>query len=1760
MSKTKQLKALRDIIISRVKEIQTASEHPDLESDNTKLLEFKLRGDQLPNIYAEFMETHRNIVINLASLQQDVDLKTEDQIRSGFELLYFSVKAAYDSRFISIETSTNANISQGTQPSSNVKLPKIKLHHFDGNLKTWPTFIDLYKSLIHQNISLSKIEKFQYLISSLSGEPLSLIKTLPLTEDNYETAYRSLENRYQNKRLLATTYWKEIVNFPKVVSDSSQDLRLLLDTFTENLAALKTLGFEVEFWDFILFNCLLQKLDANTVKRFELEHSSSAIPSYEQLKSFVENQCKALDTLAFTKTDNKTTSSKNTTTTPKSYSFHPKRSSNTTSAFIIQPGNVQKCWLCKNNHSIYSCPTLITKSPAERYHLVKQNHLCVNCLSNKHSAKLCRSSSSCKVCRQRHHSLLHFEEDKLASARIDPPVSINPVASTSVTVSGNGTPSTDQFGAISKPTSSPPVTSSISNQNASLNLLTNSNATHRKVLLPTAIVQILNRKGIPIKARALIDSGSMVCFITERMCHRLGLEPTDKNIPIHGLGQTMSLISKGSTHCTLLTSDENSTLNIEAAIVPKICYNLPYSSFKNEKWAHLENISLADPYFNISANIDLLLGAEIFSLIMKNGKRTGKQDEPIALETAFGWILTGTVQSTFVVDQNYSFSLFVDPSFVLNDTLKRFWELEEIPEITNRTSPEEAQCEQSFVNSYFRDSTGRFTVALPFKNGEPYFCGSRSIALKRFLRLERRLLHNPSLYQEYCQFMKDYLAKGHMESISNTLDDVSAHKVYYIPHHAVLKLDSSTTKVRVVFDASTKNGEFSLNDHLLVGPKLQQDISIVLLHFRLPKIVFTADIKQMYRQINLTSEHQDYQRIVWRFSTRDPVQDFRLKVVTFGMNCSPFLALRSLRQLAKEEEAHFPNAAKIILNNVYVDDVVAGCNTFSEAILLKDELMALLKKGQFELRKWSSNNSELLSTIPEELQEKPLSFDKEAQSVIKVLGLIWCPVQDCFSYYIKPINYKSCTKRIILSEISRVFDPLGFLAPLTFLTKHMMQHLWARGISWDEAPPDDILSRWKQYKVELPILSSLKINRRIGYTPNAHIELHGFADASELGFASVIYFRILNEENNTKTFLVCAKSKVAPLKRISLPRLELCAAVLLANLMDFIIRTYSHITFNNIFAWTDSSVVLDWIRSPSYRWKTFVCNRVSLIQDKIAPQFWRHVPSELNPADCASRGLLPSTLQKHTIWWSGPEFLSHSSDYWPDLHSLPSRNPGMASEEEKNLVLTTVTTDVPEPLDILLDKFSSFSKIERIVSYILRFKHNVTSVDNKKSGALSEQEIHEAGLKLVKYVQSVCFREDINNLLRNRYCSKPLRKLCPFLDESGLLRVGGRLANSQLSRDHKHPLLLPRKHRLTALVIQHFHEKYLHPGLQTLQYLLLQNFWILSAKLAIRQCLYKCLRCFRVNPRSAVTKMADLPSFRVRQLKAFQCVGVDFGGPYFIKLGRTRGAKTGKAYICLFVCCTTKAVHIELVSELSTNAFLAALRRFISRRGKCTEIHSDQGTNFVGASKYLAEVFKTVTDTELIKWRFIPPHAPHFGGLWEAGIKSVKTHLLRVIGEQILTFEEFYTVLTQIEAVLNSRPLCSLSQDPNDLVALSPGHFLTLAPLSSVPDFDLTALKLNRLDRWQLLVRLHQDFWKRWHQEYLHTLTQRYKWNQSAENITVGSLVVLKNDNTSPLQWSLGRITEIFPGADGIVRVVNVRTSKGVFKRALSKICPLPYY
>ncbi|XP_049279325.1 uncharacterized protein LOC125761836 [Anopheles funestus] len=1101
----------------------------------------------------------------------------------------------------------------------------------------------------------------------------------------------------------------------------------------------------------------------------------------------------------------------------------------------------------------------------------------------------------------------------------------------------------------------------------------------------------------------------------------------------------------------------------------------------------------------------------------------------------------------------------------VEEMMQQFWKIEEVPDVP-KLAKEEMACEEHFLSTYNRDETGRFVVRLPFKDTLQQLNSCRALAQKRFLMLERRLARHPDLQNQYKEFIHEYEELGHCHEIHEA-QDPPQQRAYYLPHHAVLRPSSSSTKCRVVFDASAKAApsEFSLNDVLQVGPVVQNDLHFIVLRFRRNKIAFSGDVSKMYRQIRHAEEDQRFLRIFWRDHPSQPLRVLELSTVTYGTAAAPFLATRCLVQLVAEDGNAFPVASRIVLEETYMDDVLSGADSVDEAIEAQRELKQLLAQGGFPIRKWCSNSQRFLEQIPEEDREKKVKLEeKGVNETIKVLGVCWDPNADIFFISYHPelsSTEQQLTKRIMYSEIARLFDPLGLVSPVVVLAKLLTQRLWKQKIGWDDPVDEATRKEWQDLQKSLSQLHRIAIPRCVTFDGVVACEIHGFSDASSYAYGACIYLRSLFPDGSAKLQLLTSKSKLAPLHDLSIPRKELCAALLLTRLLKRVLPALN-MKLREIVLWCDSTIVLAWIGKPLNQLQLFVRNRIAVIQEETSGCKWEYVRSQFNPADVISRGQLPEALEVNSLWWNGPEMLQRV-DY--ETSSLPPL-PDDELPELKDVVSSVVVSI--EPLTFF-NKFSHFRKIQRIMGYVLRFIENC-----RKPAPLRElrrhltvKELRLSTEAVIRVIQHVHLADEIRRVMENQPCKK-LANLRPIYVD-GLLRVGGRLDKSLLPFENRHPIILPNKDPVVRLLIRQMHAEHLHIGQTGLLNVLRQRYWLIHARSTIRAVTKNCVRCFRLNPTNTNQLMGDLPASRVVPSPPFAITGLDYAGPIMIKQGSRRPVIT-KAYVCVFVCMTTKAVHLEAVSDLSTDAFLASLKRFIGRRGMVQQLNSDNATNFRGANHELKSLFEQFHNQQSvdaiqefcrskeIEWHFIPPDAPEFGGLWEAAVKSAKTHLKRIVGNVKLNFEELSTVLTEIEAVLNSRPLFAVSNDPADPMVITPAHYLIGRPLTALAEPSLEDVRATRLSRWQHLQLMREHFWRAWSRDYLNTLQPRKKNLRAMPNIRKGLVVLLHDRNQPPLNWKMGRVTSVYPGKDGLVRAVDVFTGGATYRRAVNKISVLP--
>ena len=952
-------------------------------------------------------------------------------------------------------------------------------------------------------------------------------------------------------------------------------------------------------------------------------------------------------------------------------------------------------------------------------------------------------------------------------------------------------------------------------------------------------------------------------------------------------------------------------------------------------WEHISDIPLADPAFGQPGRIDLLLGVDIFVDVWLNGRRTGPPGSPVALETEFGWVLCGSLERGTSNQVNSQATVLHSSAICDDDVLRRFLEIEEAPTSPPSLSIEERAVVHHFEENHRRTADGRFVVPLPRKPDSKLIGESRSQAVRRFLSLERSLNHK-NKFKEFEAVMQEYFDLGHAETVPIEDMDKAPSEVFYLPMHAVYKSSSTTTEVRAVFDASAKSvSGVSLNDTLLVGPTIHPPLMDVLLRFRLHRVTLTADVSKMYRAIELTESDRDFHRFVWRSKSEDTLKDYRMTRITFGVSAFCFAANMAVKQNAIDFVHKYPAAAEVVEKSFYVDDCLTGTDDIETATMLQDQLQNLFSRGGFLLRKWNSSELSVLHGIPPELREhKEVHPVSDASNHTKTLGLGWNASTDTFSLTVSTLPpFEVVTKRILVSDIAKEFDVLGWFAPALVSMKILLQRVWELGVDWDDAVPKNIQDVWMRWRSELQLLSLKHILRY--YFPKdvelRSVQVHGFSDASELAYAGVVYLRITDSAGNVHTSLVTSKTKVSPIKRLSIPRLELCGAQILARLLQHV-KNVLQVSLTDVFAWTDSTVVLSWLTGNPRRFKTYVGNRVSLIVDCIPPVRWNHVVGTENPADCASHGIFPSELLEHELWWKGPLWLMLAPSHWPKRYSVSIEPP---SEEERDVCLA-VTAQSEQPI-IPFDRYSSFCHLQRVTAWVLRFLNccrpaeDAVSEPATASGApcLSVSELDTAEKYLVKFSQDI-FSAEIVSLKAHDSLpnSNSLLSLRPFLDSDGILRVGGREGNSKLSHSRVHPIILHGRHTLTKLIIHFEHLRMLHAGPTLVCSSLSRRFHVIGLRKTVRSITRQCTTCRRQSTRPQPQVLGQLPLERVTPGAVFEKVGVDYAGPFLINYGMVRKTTTVKEYICVFVSLTVKAIHLEIVSDLTSEAFIATLRRF----------------------------------------------------------------------------------------------------------------------------------------------------------------------------------------------------------------------------------------
>ncbi|XP_064470123.1 uncharacterized protein LOC135384870 [Ornithodoros turicata] len=1379
-----------------------------------------------------------------------------------------------------------------------------------------------------------------------------------------------------------------------------------------------------------------------------------------------------------------------------------------------------KCVFCASTgHSTLDCNAGL--SIAEKIKKLSKDMRCFRCTKRGHRSKDCRVNVVCKHCGNRH-----------ASVVCDPSKRPGPTSSNdTVTNIMTTTQHRDQRG-------------------------------RAEVLLQTFRLWASSDTACT-QLRGIIDGGSQLTFIRDDIAQKLKLKVVGESklrLNTFASSSTANKTHLGKVVELHLRSQYRPVdYVIRATTIPFICKDLAEIPANQEFVERLrrQGHQIADdslfPNVQCEAGIGLLIGSdEMWQLLTGEVKRHADDDK------------TGVC---------------VDP----DDVLEKFWKLESIgiaDVTTNNNEHDTAVLEEFQRNIRYVD--GRYEVALPWKPRTEELEDNFEEANRRLRGLTRRLLQNDCL-TKYDEVIRSYLENGHAEKANEDTALTGLH--YYMPHRAVVRSESTTTKIRVVFDASSHaSGATSLNDHLEKGPKLGADLVPVLLRFRLHRIAITADIRNAFLQIGIREKDRDALRFLWfnhAPTLDDPqpeVECWRMTRVPFGTSASPFLLTATLQHHLRSVEGSNKDLAQALINSFYVDDLLVGVANVLEGKHLVQKAEDIFQRAGMKLSKWASNSAELQTMF----LQSDTGGASEGKSFVdtahtKVLGVMWDRSSDRLSFsahhLLDVIADMKDSKRSILQASARLFDPLGYLSPYTIRVKMLFQELWKAKIDWDSKLPEEISKTWNLWLKELPDLHMISVERCVLPTEGSlyTYEMHIFTDASPQAYGACALLRSTSEIGETKVSLLFSKSRVAPLQKITLPRLELMGALIGVRIAKFLSQALSLSNLETTF-WTDSTITLSWIRGDSTRWKPFVRNRVAEIQANSRQQQWRHCPGCDNPADALTRGLTVRSLSQNTQWFEGPGWLAHPRTVWPkpcgeedaDLESV---------EEEKLRAALVIAGDLKGPSPLFeLSKYSSYNRVVRVTAWIRRFVWNCRT-NVKNIGALTASEVAESEMLWVRHVQREVYPEETFALSRNEQIAKSskLLRLNPFLDENRVMRLTGRLQCSDNTEDIKHPILLPKKHTLSKLIVRNAHELTLHGGVQLTLSTLREKWWIVQARQIVKSIIHDCTVCVRFRATRITAPTAPLPDVRTNPTHPFETTGVDFAGPLYIKASKGYESSS-KSYILLFTCATTRSIHLELVTDTTAKAFLMAFRRFISRRGTPSIIYSDNALAFKKASRDIQDLWRIMRSTESqdfmsarrINWRFIVERAAWWGGMWERLIRTVKSCLRRILGRQCLTFEEMETLLHEVEAVVNSRPLTFLHSTPDEPAALTPAHLLigrTLTALPEKPSHEVqSSTAQSSIRRWRHKQKIADMFWRRWKQEYLLELRSAHQTNATEcfPKLSEGDVVLLHDHKTPRHIWKLARVNEVHPGRDGNVRSCTVRLpNETITRRPVQLLYPL---
>ena len=1398
-----------------------------------------------------------------------------------------------------------------------------------------------------------------------------------------------------------------------------------------------------------------------------------------------------------------------------------------------------KCVLgCETDHRLIDCDKYMKELSIDgKQQFLKDQFRCFACLGRNHQARVCsrKDGQHCKVCNE------YFHHWTLCKKTFE----LNAEAEAFLLKGSQEIPTKENLAFSS---------------------------TTPKDYSPLVLVEVSTREGWR-RARCFLDEGSSTSCIREAYARANGLQMTGIcNISFGTAGGGRHDERGREYQLRIRALGGTDEYEIEASGLKTPCYDVqPMSLNVFKQYEHLQE-GKGKVYME-GGVVDILMGRDYHPLIVSERIVRAKEDpdnKPSLAYTRLGCYIYNSLHRRSRKPTNQILAM-QSLRTAEDEEFKNFFygEVLGVQPSSRCVCSDNEIAESAFIKQVqentFMNEEGRVEMKIPWKPNFPdnlpnNFEAAKSDMLKR----EKKDIRDGTL-EVHNKEVAELVERKVVRILSEEETAVAeAEPSWYLSHRVIEQSDSKTTKYRLVFDSARKFQNVSLNDGLEKGPNYTNSLFHCFLQWRMYPIAVCGDIRKFFNQVVLSSQDQQFHRFLWRGGDpSQPLKIYQWLRVLFGNKPSPDMATYALRFLANKYREELPLGAAKLTDTTYVDDVGYSENNEEQASRVQGEVDILLGKGNFTIKIWNSN-SQLIDQNPDERW-------------VEFLGHKWDKLNDVVQVkrgVVLVLDLSIIKKCMVASIVAKIWDPFGYWLPVTIKLRIDLQLLWQLGYDWEEELPEEHAEIWRSNVRMIEKLSNIVVERCL-QPPNATgpPQLHAFSDGGNLAYGTCVFLR-WPTSTGVKIVFVAAKAFVAPLKRKTVPRLELMGAVAMGRLVTEVSRTLLDYELERSVFWIDSEIVLYWLNSSSFKFKPFVSARIQEFQD--SHPLWklqvRHVPSNENPADCLTKPLSPERLKP---WHEGEycSFLKEQEDNWPaektffDLNEIKpfleervqpldpglpkgKKHPRVVTENVNRMVLNVQAENVD--LDIcqqLMVYFSTWGNIVRAVSHM----QQIFSSKNIKLELVHTPQTIKTAEITIYYICQAELRKDMTKT-KQRF-----RKYNPVVDGNGLIRSKGRLVETELSDEVKYPILLPGEYEALRILAIHYHRQFLHQGYRVVIVNLLQLGLVIGGgKALLKSVADKCFFC-RIRRRKLLQQqMAALPSFRIKVREApFASVAIDFFGNLKIKVSRNASINGA---VMIVTCMTTRCIHLELCSLLDTNSFLQGWRRFVSSRGvHPNHVFSDGGGAFIGAhhplTQWIVEWDQCLISREFpqtqfkFDWKFNVPTASHMNGVVESLINSVRKGLDAAIvnyTRSILTFENWSTVLSEVTYVINSRPLFP-ERDPWDFHCVTGNDILHPYGQPGIPKFGQELGDCRKM--FSVAQNKVASFWNAWLKNMPPQLIERSQWFRSRDNLQVGDFVLVLEPglkrNTAPRSvWKKAIITGIHPSKDGLVRSVTLRDSK----------------